>query len=190
MDPTYISDKEYQGMDFGEKPLERGDYENCMFKNCILTHANLSAISFIECEFESCDLSMANVNGTAFREVKFRNSKLLGIHFEHTNEFLFSIAFVGCQLNLCSFYNRSLKGTDFENCNLQEADFAGADLTGATFNNCDLHGALFDNTILEKADLRSSYGFSIDPEMNRIKKARFSLNGVTGLLSKYDIEIT
>ena len=31
--------------------------------------------------------------------------------------------------------------------------------------------------------------YDFDPEMNRIKKARFSSDGVLGLLSKYDIII-
>jgi fluoroquinolone resistance protein len=43
--------------------------------------------------------------------------------------------------------------------------------------------------LLEKADFRTAYNYSIDPEKNRIKKAKFSIFGVTGLLDKYDIEI-
>lgn len=42
---------------------------------------------------------------------------------------------------------------------------------------------------MEKADFRTSYNFSIDPDVNRIKKAKFSLDGVRGLLDKYDIQI-
>jgi fluoroquinolone resistance protein len=72
---------------------------------------------------------------------------------------------------------------------LQEADFTGSDLSGALFDNCDLQGALFENTNLEKTDLYSSYQYSIDPEKNRIRKARFSREGISGLLGKYDIEI-
>jgi len=49
--------------------------------------------------------------------------------------------------------------------------------------------AAFENTILEKADFRTSFNYSIDPEKNRIRKARFSLAGISGLLDKYDIEI-
>jgi fluoroquinolone resistance protein len=49
--------------------------------------------------------------------------------------------------------------------------------------------ATFDNTIIEKADFRGSLNYSIDPENNRVKKAKFSLSGVDGLLGKYDIEI-
>ncbi|HZB12656.1 MAG TPA: pentapeptide repeat-containing protein, partial [Chryseolinea sp.] len=81
------------------------------------------------------------------------------------------------------------KKTVFKNSQLQETDFTECDVTGALFDNCDLTNATFAFTILEKADLRTSYNYSIDPEKNRVKKARFSLQGVTGLLDKYDIEI-
>jgi hypothetical protein len=37
--------------------------------------------------------------------------------------------------------------------------------------------------------LRTSYNYSINPEVNRIKKAKFSTTGIAGLLHKYDIEI-
>ena len=72
---------------------------------------------------------------------------------------------------------------------MQEVDFTECDLTNAVFDNCDLMKSNFDNTILEKADLRTSYNYSIDPEINLIKKAKFSIPGVTGLLDKYDIII-
>jgi hypothetical protein len=48
---------------------------------------------------------------------------------------------------------------------------------------------IFNKSILEKADLRSSFNYSFDPEQNRITKARFSRMGVIGLLDKYRIEI-
>ena len=50
-------------------------------------------------------------------------------------------------------------------------------------------GAKFENSILEKADLRTSRNYLIDPELNKIKKAKFSIHGIAGLLAKYDIEI-
>jgi hypothetical protein len=48
--------------------------------------------------------------------------------------------------------------------------------------------ATFENTIIEKVDFRTSYNYSIDLEINKVKKAKFSLTGVVGLLDKYDIE--
>jgi uncharacterized protein YjbI with pentapeptide repeats len=82
-----------------------------------------------------------------------------------------------------------MKAAKFSNCNLKEADFTETDLTNAVFDACDLSGAIFENTILEKADLRTATNFSIDPELNRIKKAKFSMTGALGLLNKYNIDI-
>jgi uncharacterized protein YjbI with pentapeptide repeats len=81
------------------------------------------------------------------------------------------------------------KKTTFKNCTLHEVDFTESDLTSSVFDNCDFAGALFENTILEKADFTSSFNYSINPDINKIKKAKFSASGVLGLLGKYDIEI-
>ena len=54
---------------------------------------------------------------------------------------------------------------------------------------CELAGATFDRTNLEKADLRTAYHFIIDPDNNRIKKAKFSESALSGLLTKYDLVI-
>jgi uncharacterized protein YjbI with pentapeptide repeats len=82
-----------------------------------------------------------------------------------------------------------LKNTQFIHSSIREVDFTEADLTNSRFENCDLFKAAFDQTILEKVDFRSSYNYSIDPEINRIKKSKFSVAGIQGLLTKYDIEI-
>ena len=72
---------------------------------------------------------------------------------------------------------------------MHETDFTESELSGSTFENCDLTRATFENTILEKANLSSAYNFSIDPENNKIRKAKFSIQGIAGLLKKYDIVI-
>ena len=79
---------------------------------------------------------------------------------------------------------------NFKNSQLHEVDFSECDLTSAVFDNCDLLNATFDRTIIEKADFRTAYNYSIDPDNNRIKKARFSKSGIAGLLQKYDIQIS
>jgi uncharacterized protein YjbI with pentapeptide repeats len=114
---------------------------------------------------------------------------MLGLRFDTCNEFGLSFSFDGCQLNLSSFFKTKIKKTVFKNSQLQETDFSQADLTSAMFDNCNLERATFDQTILEKSDLRTSYNYSLDPEINRIKKAKFSILGIAGLLDKYDIEI-
>ena len=189
MERAYVQDKKFEKQDFTATQLPIADYENCVFVNCGLSNADLSKRVFLECEFNLCDLSTAKLSGTAFKNVKFKDCKLLGLHFENCDPFLFEVDFDNCFLNLSSFYKLKLKKTRFKSSNLSEVDFTEADLSNCLFDNCDLTGAAFENTILEKADLRTSRNYMIDPELNKIKKAKFSIQGIAGLLAKYDIEI-
>jgi uncharacterized protein YjbI with pentapeptide repeats len=90
---------------------------------------------------------------------------------------------------MSSFYKRKLKQTVFKNCSLQEVDFTEADLTLAVFNHCDLQSAIFDQSNLEQTNLSSAFNFSINPDQNRIKKTRFSQDGIIGLTRHLDIII-
>ena len=92
-------------------------------------------------------------------------------------------------LKLSTFFKLNLKNTRFRQCDLHEADFTETDLTGAIFEESDLLQAIFFHSNLEKADFRSAFNYSINPETNRLRKARFSLPGVIGLLDTYGIEI-
>jgi uncharacterized protein YjbI with pentapeptide repeats len=114
---------------------------------------------------------------------------MMGFRFDTCNDFGFSVEFENCILDHSSFFKKKLRNTKFANSQLMEVDFTGSDLTSSKFTECNLTRSVFDNTIIEKADFRTSFNFSIDPENNRIKKAKFSLTGVSGLLDKYDIEI-
>jgi len=189
MNKPYIEDKIFERTDFAENALIKADYEHCIFVNCNLLNADLSDINFSECKFNGCDISLANISRTALRNIKFKDCKLLGLHFENCNPFLFTVDFENCILNLSSFYKLKLKKTKFKSSSLQEVDFAETDLSSSLFDNCDLAGATFDNTVLERVDFRTSYNYSIDLEKNRIKKAKFAMAGIAGLLNKYDIEI-
>ncbi len=112
---------------------------------------------------------------------------MIGLHFDQCNTFLLEMAFDNCHLNLSSFFKLVLKNTHFINCSLQEVEFSEADFSGSNFTFCDLNGAIFDNTKLEKADFSEAHNFSIDPERNRIFKAKFSRDGLENLLGKYKI---
>lgn len=185
----YIEEKEFDKLVFTEKPPEKGEYEYCTFSNCDFSSSDLTQIIFSECEFINCNLSMAKLTGTALRNVKFIDCKMLGINFENCNKFGLGISFENCVANHCIFYKTKLRKTHFKNSQLHETDFAECDLTNSTFDNCDLTRATFENTILENVNFKTAYNFEIDPEINRIKKARFSIENISGLLTKYDIRI-
>ena len=186
---AYTENKEIIGINYSKEGITIGDYENCRFENCIFSNTNLTDISFIESEFKNCDFSLAKLTNTAFRDIKFKGCKLMGLHFEDCNKFVLSTDFDSCKLNLSSFYKSNLRNTKFKDCSLHEVDFTESNLTCMIFDNCDLLRAIFAGTILEKADFRNSYNYSINPEINRINKAKFSMSGILGLLDKYNIEV-
>lgn len=182
-------DKTFTGRDFINGSLQTEEYEGCCFDHCDLSNADLSSCIFIDCKFNGCNLSLVKLGKTVFRDVAFKDCKMLGLHFEDCSGNDLSVKFEQCILNQSSFYQCKLIKTVFKNCRLQETDFTEADISASVFELCDFLGALFEHTTLEKADMRSSFNYVIDPEMNKIKKARFSLSAITGLLSKYNIEI-
>jgi uncharacterized protein YjbI with pentapeptide repeats len=165
------------------------EYENCQFINCNFSEANLYEVVFTECIFKDCDLSLAMLDYTAFREVKFVGCKMLGLLFDKCNPFGLTFIFENCHLNHSSFYKLKIHQTHFKDCQLQEVDFSETELKGSKFENCNLLNAIFDRTNLMSSDFRTSYNFSIDPEKNLLKKAKFSMSGIGGLLLKYEIEI-
>jgi uncharacterized protein YjbI with pentapeptide repeats len=189
MQETYTHDREFDQIDFTESSLIKGEYEKCTFDNCNFNECDLSKFKFIDCNFIGCNLSSAKINNTVLQEVKFKGCKLLGLQFDSCDDFILSFSFENCQLHYSSFFKTKIKKTIFKNSTLHQVDFSEADLTGVIFENCNLENTLFNKTILDKADFQTAYGFSIDPEINKIRKAKFSSIGIKGLLDKYDIEI-
>jgi len=184
-----FEDQKFEGIDDPALKIPRGDYEGCSFKNCNFSDSDLSHYNFTECTFDACNLPMVKLQKTSLNDVKFIDCKMLGLDFEHCSEYLFTVYFEGSTLNFSSFIKRNLKKTTFRNCILHEVDFSSTDLTSAVFAACDLSRARFEQTNLEKADFRTSFNFAINPEINKLKKAKFTLDGLPALLEKYDLVI-
>ena len=189
MKREHSEEQSFNKIDFSENPLEKGDYEYCNFTACNFSKADLAENHFIECKFLGCNMNMAVLTKTTFINIQFKDCKMLGLFFEHCNPFGFSVSFENCTLTHSSFFGFRLKKTIFKNSNLQNVDFSECDLSSAVFDNCDLTGTVFKNTNLEKADFRTSFGYFFDPQNNKIKKAKFALSGLPGLLEKFDIDI-
>jgi uncharacterized protein YjbI with pentapeptide repeats len=114
---------------------------------------------------------------------------MIGFPFFECNSFLLQLSFNTCNLRLVSFYLLNLKQTNFKNCNLQSVDFTQSNLTEADFNSSDLSKAIFEQSTLEKANFISARNYTIHPEKNRLKGAKFNKDGLYGLLSMYSIII-
>lgn len=184
---TFAADQTFESVDFSARPPEVKEYESCTFAHCNFADCDLSGFRFVECTFTDCNLSNAHIAKTGFQDVSFTNCKLLGMRFDTSHDFGFSIVCSHCQLNHSAFYRVKLNHSSFTHCQLENVDFTEADLTGTTLRDCQLQDATFGQSILIKADLRGSTGYSIDPDQNRLRGARFSLPEVIGLLDKYEI---
>ena len=159
MESESFQKETFDQVDYSENRMEGEAYEQCLFSNCNFFNSDLCRIEFMDCQFINCNFSMTSIIDAAFKNVAFQQCKLMGIDFSKCDDFLFS------------------------------ASFSNADLSFAIFDTCNLLQATFYNSILEKADFRTAINYSFDPAYNKIKKAKFSLEGLPGLLSKYNIEV-
>ncbi|MGI4832808.1 MAG: pentapeptide repeat-containing protein [Janthinobacterium lividum] len=170
--------------------LELGqEFEQVRFLSCPLGEADLRGLRFEDCLFERCDLGNARLGGTALQNVAFADCRLLGVGFGACQDMLFGVHFDHCQLRYATFGGKRLVGTRFAHCQLPDADFTNADLSQVQFAHCDLAGAVFHNTRLAGTDFTTATGFSLDPEANVLTGARFALDGLPGLLTKYGLVV-
>ncbi|MCB0599580.1 MAG: pentapeptide repeat-containing protein [Saprospiraceae bacterium] len=184
-----IEDREFIAVRFEEEPVPEGEYQNCTFRECDFSQADLSGYKFIECEFQACNLSMAVLQGVTFRDTHFRDCKMMGMLFEQCNPYGVTFRFLRCNLDHSSFFRLNLKRVPFVECTLREVDFSECDLTGVNFQNCDLTGAQIEGAILVETDFRTAFNYAFDLSKNKVKKTKFSLQGLPGLLKSYDLEI-
>lgn len=189
MEETYFADKEIDSEGLSQGALPKGEYDGCTFNQLDLSGADLSGYSFLDCQFNNCNLGNMKLQGTTMKTVAFRDCKLTGLQFTDCHPFLFAVSFTDCRLEYASFHGKSMKGTKFIRCDMTEVDFTESDLSSSVFENCALGGSQFNAANLERVDLRTSEGFTIDPRATKLKKAMFRLRGLPGLLAALDIII-
>ena len=189
MPKVFKEDLNYEQKDFSQSRLPEGEYLECNFRNCNFSGSDLSASTFVECVFEDCDLGMARITGSAFNDTRFISCKLLGLRFDTIRDLGLQFNMENCLIDQAIFSGLRAHNSHFESCSFRECDFSDSDLQGSVFSNCDLSGAVFDQSSLVECDFRSAVNYSLDPEKNRLRKAKFSVQGIRGLLDKYDFDI-
>lgn len=186
---TWHEDQNFRSENYSGQKLIQTEFDACIFQSCDFSNTDLSDSDFINCRFINCNFTMTKLAGTGMKSVHFSGCKLVGVNFEICSNFLFAVNFERCTLDYSAFTGKKMKKTIFSACSLREVDFSEADLSQADFQNSDLTDAIFHRTNLEKANFISAINYTINPEENRIRKAKFSVDGLSGLLQKYDIEI-
>ena len=189
MSADYILDQEITNKIFEEIDIKYKDYENCTFRYCDFTQCDFMAVTFIDCNFFDCNFNDTKINYVSLRGAFFTKCNFTNVNFAMTDQVIYDFGFKDCLLDYAKFYKLKLKKMQFINCSMVSVDFMESDLSEVLFDNCNLRLAVFERTIANKADFVTSYNYTIDPEKNKLKKAQFSIDGLKGLLMKYDIVV-
>jgi uncharacterized protein YjbI with pentapeptide repeats len=182
-------DKTFNDVTYAQKITRNTEFNNCLFKSCDLTGSEFALCKFIDCVFEDCNLSMINWGRSTVNNVVFKKCKLLGVNFSLCEDFLFQVRFESCMLDYSSFMNKKMFKTMFVKSSLKEVTFTEANLNGSVFDDSDLSGAVFSNTNLTAVNFTSAQNYIIDPELNTMDRAIFDIDGLEGLLLKYNIKV-
>ena len=189
MELKLYEDQTFEKVIYTEQSLTGREFQSCIFKGCDFSGTDFASTKLLECTFDGCNLSMAKLYKTTLTDVVFKDCKLLGINFSVVQDFLFTVRFESCMLDYSSFMDKKIPKTTFIKTSLKEVTFSRAILTGSVFYECNLNETIFNQTDLTGVDFSSAYNYIIDPELNTIKKAIFSSQGLAGLLTSYDIKI-
>lgn len=182
-------DQTFERVAFVNDSLSGREFDGCTFFGCNFSGSAFVGCTFIDCEFADCNLAMLGLAKTGLKNVSFKRCKILGVRFDGCDDFLFQVGFYGCTLDYAWFSGKKMPGTSFSDCTLKGVNFSNADLGKADFSGSDLTDAVFDETKLDGADFSTALHYSIDPQFNSLRKAKFSLDGLHGLLEKHQIDI-
>lgn len=189
MESILHEDKTFEEVVYAAQVIRGREFHSCTFKRCDFSNSEFLNSKFVDCVFESCNLSMMKLSGSTLNNAVFKHCKILGVNFSQCQDFLFTVRFESCLLDYASFMGKKMLKTNFINTTLKEVSFTGANLSGAVFDQTDLLNAVFSRTDLTGANFITAYNYTMDPELNTLKNATFSMDGVAGLLSKYNIKI-
>ncbi len=179
----------FENESFAEQSIKNREFQDCTFLKCDLSNAAFTHNKFLDCTFENCNLSMLKLNSSTLSNAVFKNCKILGVIFSDCQDMLFSVGFDSCMLDYSSFMGKKMVKTRFSRTSLKEVNFSRAILTGSVFDDTDLSGAVFNQTELGGCNFINACNYSIEPELNKVRKASFAMDGLHGLLEKYQINI-
>ena len=82
-----------------------------------------------------------------------------------------------------------MKNSKLTGCKIIDSYFQEAFLVGVSFEDSHFENTLFHKTDLEKSSFCNASGYSIDPLVNKVRGAQFSVPEVLNLLSGFGIKI-
>jgi len=168
------------------KRIEEHTYEKQQFIG-----EDFRASAFLSVTFKNCMFSECKVEGMRLQDVVFEGCKIVGVGFHLCDQnpfFTFKAKdtiFMGCNFAGCKMKGFKAIDCRFEGCHFSETNLEEAVFTGSIFRESPMH-----HCDLRKADFQGVEGYSIDPRVNKIQKAKFSLPEAVTLLQCFDIKIS
>ena len=191
----------YEDQVFRKLTLENEDvaavtFYDCSFTNCNFAESTFRSCTFRGCTFENCDLSLTKVDDSKFINTVFEHSKIIGVNWVNASwgkndlhQLLKSIDFIDCVLNYSIFMGLTLEKMLVKKCIARGVDFSEANLKRADCSFSDFTDSQFRHTDLTETDFRGATNYFIKPDLNTLKKTKFSLPEAMSLLYNLDIEI-
>ncbi|KZE74309.1 pentapeptide repeat-containing protein [Paenibacillus elgii] len=191
-------EEEYYDEHFVEAQYSQQEVTSVRFYDCTFTKCDFSETVFKDCKFsgctfENCNLSLIQVLDCDFSQVSFTHSKLIGINWAEmapprkVGSGL--LRFEECTLSHSTFIGLTLPKSVITKCTAKNVDFRESDLTEADMSYTDFSESLFDRTNLTAADFSFATNYMIDPGLNPIRKAKFTLPEAISLLYCMDIQL-
>ena len=178
----------FTGLSLENETVKGVFFEECVFENCSFVTCTFERCRFLTCKLTGCILSAIMPTNTRFEDVSFVSCKAIGVNWSRAMETR-KLRFRDSQVNYSNFRFAKLPDLMMVNCEARDSDFIEADLKGAVMKKTDFQNTYFSKTNLTNADFREAVNYSIDPATNILKKTKFSMPEVMGLLDSFDIII-
>lgn len=182
-------EQQYEAVNFSPFVLDGLSFEDCSFTSCKFENVPIRASIFTGCSFSKCSFLLTKVDDTTFNDVLFKDCRLMGVNFTTCNDFLLNFEFADSILDNVFISEKKLQKIKIRGCTLKDCDFMRVDFRSADFEKTVFNKVNFSECNLEKADFRKAENYSINPESNRIKNARFSLPEAQSFLAFLGIRI-
>lgn len=193
---TFYEDQTFKGMVLENDEVREITFQDCTFENCSFKETTVRSCKFSHCSFKNCDLSLMKVDGSTFKDTNFEDSKVIGVNWVKASwgrkeivHLIQTIDFRRCVLNYSTFMGLDLEKMTLRKCIARDVDFSEANLKGADCRFTDFENSQFRHTDLSGVDFCGATNYFIQPHLNTIKQARFSLPEAMSLLYNLDIEI-
>jgi fluoroquinolone resistance protein len=181
-DGDFFADVTFTGVALDAGDLSGKELQRCTFVRCKLPESRWARVKLEDCVFQGCDLTRMVPQGLALRGVLFKDSKLMGVDWTDVAP-LPAVSFDGCDLRYTSFVKLRLRATKFLRCVARESNFIETDLSDTDFGETDLSDSVIRGCTLAKANLSKATGVLFDPQHNKVKGARISLEAAIAIVS-------